>query len=138
MKLFILLLSAGMLSLAACSGHFDADKDCGYSIVVHPNEAEQTFDVVVSMVIAEILDDKMNCGFGEKAVKVNGLQIAESQLIEEIVIEGEPAYRFKGDFDPQKAAISFSAENKEYLASPVAAATPGSVYHLSARKFPPK
>lgn len=114
------------------------ERDCGYSVTIYKNEDEQTFNVVVSMVMAEILDDKMNCGFGEKAVKVNGLQIADSQLIEEIVIKGEPAYRFKGDFDPQKAVISFSAENKGYLASPVPAATPGSVYHLYARKFPPK
>lgn len=120
------------------------EEDCGYEVAIYNNEDERNFDVVISLVIAEIIDDKINCGFGYIAVKVNDLQIAESQLIEEIVRDGKPAYRFKGDFDPQRIGIHFTADNKGYIAtaesleSKESNVTQSSAYHYTARKFPPK
>lgn len=134
------LLAFAICIIAGCgvlNGTDGSERDCGFVAEIEQSEGKKEVEFVFYRVLTEVLDDKVNCGFGFAPVKVEK-PTYRGEPLNEIEKTGIPTYVARGPIDTNEPIIAFESDGVGYIQDPSSVERTGSRMRVKMRRIPPK
>lgn len=109
----------------------------GFVAEIEQSEGKKEVEFVFYRVLTEVLDDKVNCGFGFAPVKVEK-PTYRGEPLNEIEKTGIPTYVARGPIDTNEPIIAFESDGVGYIQDPSSVERTGSRMRVKMRRIPPK
>lgn len=134
------LLAFAVCIFAGCGiqgGIAESNKDCGFVAEINQVEGTKDSEFVFYRILAEVLDDKVNCGFGFAPVKVKEPTYRGEPLVE-IEKSETPKYAARAPVITDDPVIAFEADGISYIQDPSSVERAGGRVRVKMRRVSPE